>query len=84
MKLAYKVLHGLYPKLMHVTCLAHGLSRVAEKVRVEFSNLNELIARVKLCFTLSHARIRQFKETCPGCVNIEYEISFLNKLVFYF
>ena len=70
MKLAYKALRGLYPKLKHVTCLAHGLSRVAEKVRSEFSNVNELIARVKLCFTKSHVRIRTFKETCPGIFTI--------------
>jgi len=33
---AGKVLTTFYPKMLHLTCLAHGFHRVAETVRVQF------------------------------------------------
>lgn len=41
----------LYPKMIHVTCAAHGLHRVAEHVRDQFGNVNKLISNVKKFFT---------------------------------
>lgn len=40
----------LYPKMIHVTCLAHGLHRVAEFVRNKYVDVNHLIAYVKSIF----------------------------------
>lgn len=36
-----------YENLIHVTCLAHGLNRVAETIRASFPLVNDLIANVK-------------------------------------
>lgn len=41
----------LYPKMIHLTCAAHGLHRVAEFIRDELDNVNNLISNVKKIFT---------------------------------
>lgn len=41
----------LYPKMIHVTCSAHGLHRVAEFIRGQFNNVNKLISNVKKILT---------------------------------
>ena len=61
MSTAYITLKETFPKVIHVTCLAYGLSRVAETVRSEFPKVNSLISNVKLCFSKSSSRIRAFK-----------------------
>lgn len=55
-----------YPNIVHVTCVAHMLNRVAEKVRELFPNVNKLINNVKKCFLKSPSRIQLYKETLPG------------------
>ena len=40
-------LKALYPRLFHVTCLAHMLHNCAEKVRGAFVDVDNLVARVK-------------------------------------
>ena len=40
----------LFPKMLHVTCVCHGLNRVAETVRYEFPLVNQLISEVKKIF----------------------------------
>lgn len=40
-----RTLKDLYPKLVHSTCLAHGLHRVAECIREESPLVNKLISR---------------------------------------
>lgn len=62
---AYKSLSIMYPKLLHVTCLAHGLSRVAEQVRVSYPIVNDWIASVKRVFLKAPSRVRIFKEALP-------------------
>lgn len=47
---AMSSLRVLYPKMLHVTCLAHGLHRVAEYIRQDFPEVNKLIANVKAVF----------------------------------
>ncbi|KAB0790223.1 hypothetical protein PPYR_15446, partial [Photinus pyralis] len=37
----------LYPKLVHVTCLAHGLHRVAETIRTHYKDVDLLVSCVK-------------------------------------
>jgi hypothetical protein len=40
----------IYPKFVHITYVAHGLHRVAEKIRNEFPKIDELISNVKHFF----------------------------------
>lgn len=64
--LASKTLKILYPKLLHVTCIVHGLHRVCEKIRDENDEVNDLISNMKTLFVKSHKRAQLFKETNPG------------------
>lgn len=48
---AMRSLQVLYPKMIHFTCSAHGLHRLAEFIRDEFSDVNKLISSVKKIFT---------------------------------
>jgi hypothetical protein len=38
----------LYSKMIHVTCLAHSIYRVAEDIRGKFPEIDKLIAKIKL------------------------------------
>ncbi|QQP36264.1 Uncharacterized protein FKW44_021310 [Caligus rogercresseyi] len=40
-------LHNMFPNLIYVTCLGHGLHRVAEFVRKEFPLVNQLVSEFK-------------------------------------
>ncbi|KAL4134923.1 hypothetical protein QTP88_006605 [Uroleucon formosanum] len=50
-----------YSKMIHVTCLAHALHRVAEEIRIHFPNVDELINNVKKVFLKAPSRIQIFK-----------------------
>lgn len=63
---AGKLLMEIYPKMVHVTCLIHGLHRVCETIRSKFDDVNGLISFVKKIFTKAPSRIRLFKEKCPN------------------
>lgn len=45
-----KSLKLLYPKMIHVTCLAHGIHRVADFVKDQFKVVNDLISNMKKIF----------------------------------
>jgi len=47
---AGKALNIFYPKLIHLTCLAHGFHRVTETIIAEFPIVDSLIANVKIFF----------------------------------
>lgn len=47
---AGKALQVFYPKLTHVTCVVHGLHRVAEEIRAQFPDINNVISAVKKVF----------------------------------
>jgi hypothetical protein len=48
MKKAYKNdLKGFYHKMLHITCMAHGLHRVCESISTQFKDIDNLIANVK-------------------------------------
>lgn len=66
MQKAGRTLKKIYPDLLHVTCLAHGLNRVADQVRVLFPEVNKLISNVKKVFRKSPKRIKAFKEMVNG------------------
>lgn len=44
---AGEVLRSLYSKIIHVTCVVHGLHRVAEEVRCQFNAVDKVISSVK-------------------------------------
>lgn len=66
MKLAFKTLKPLFPKAIHVTCLAHGLQRVAEKVQTAFTEVNLLISSCKKIFSKAPHRKQAFKTLANG------------------
>ncbi|XP_031343081.1 uncharacterized protein LOC116170717 [Photinus pyralis] len=54
-----------YPTLIHCTCLAHGLNRVAETIRAQFPLVNDLINSGKKVFLKAPLRVQMFKEQFP-------------------
>jgi histone deacetylase complex regulatory component SIN3 len=54
-----------YPKLLHLTCLAHSFHRVAETVRFQFPDIDQLIATVKKVFLKAPNRVEIFKTNYP-------------------
>ena len=55
-----------FSKMIHVTCLAHCLHRVAELVRNSYPDDNLLEACTKSIFIKAHQRIQKFKDIAPG------------------
>ena len=62
---AGQTLKVLYPKMLHVTCCAHGLHRLAEEIRSKFPSVNNLISTVKKIFSKAPSRINAFKKVLP-------------------
>lgn len=62
---AGQLLKPFYPNLTHLTCLVHGLHRVAEEVRKLFPTVNTLISSVKKVFLKAPSRISVFREKLP-------------------
>ena len=58
---AAKTLQLLYPKVIHLTCLAQALNRVTEEVRGSYSEVYKLIANGKKIFIKSPLRVQKFK-----------------------
>jgi hypothetical protein len=59
---AAKALQLLYPTMVHLTCLAHALHRVAEEVRGSYPEVDKLIADGKKILIKSPLRVQKFKE----------------------
>lgn len=58
---AGKNLKIFYPNLKHITCVVHGLHRVAEEVRANFPNVNRLISSVKKVFLKAPLRVESYR-----------------------
>jgi len=58
-------LEVLYPKMIHLTCLAHALHRVAETVRCKYPDVDLLISTIKRIFPKAPSRIKIFKNNYP-------------------
>ena len=43
----FTILHELFLKMVHVTCVIHGLNRVNNQIRCQYLVVNELISSVK-------------------------------------
>eukprot|EP00095_Tigriopus_kingsejongensis_P009613 maker-scaffold1451_size40729-snap-gene-0.2 protein:Tk09613 transcript:maker-scaffold1451_size40729-snap-gene-0.2-mRNA-1 annotation:"PREDICTED: uncharacterized protein LOC100902024" len=59
-------LKSLCPNMLHITCLAHGVNRVAELARVTYPKANRLISEVKKFFVKSSHRKREFATFCKA------------------
>jgi hypothetical protein len=51
--------------MVHVTCLAHALHKVAEEVRGRYPAIDQLIANGKKIFIKSPLRVQKFEEEPP-------------------
>lgn len=63
---AASCLQVLYSKMIHVTCLAHALHRVAEVVRDTYPLVDSLVNLGKQIFLKAPSRVQLFQELCPG------------------
>lgn len=63
---AANALEVLYPKMIHLTCLAHALHRVAETVRCHYPDVDLLISTIKRIFLKAPSRIEIFKNNYPN------------------
>lgn len=55
-----------YTKMIHVTCIAHGIHRLSLAIAAQFSAAKKAIMKTKAVFLNSPKRKRQFKEAFPG------------------
>lgn len=58
----FKDLKVLFPKLHHVTCLAHAIHRVAEKVRDLNPKVDDFLGKMRVVFTRSNDRCQLWKD----------------------
>lgn len=63
---AAKGLKMFYPRMIHVTCLAHAIHRVAEEVRSNYPEVDKLVSNTKKIFTKAHIRVQKFKDEAPS------------------
>jgi hypothetical protein len=59
-------LSSLYSKMIHVTCLAHGLHRISEEIRGQFSDVDQFISNAKKIFLKAPSRVDTFKIMDPS------------------
>lgn len=52
----------LFPNMLHVTCLAHALNRLSDRVREQFTLLDQFIATTKMVFLKAPSRIEIFRQ----------------------
>lgn len=62
---AASALRTLYSRMLHVTCVAHGLNRVCECVREHYTEIDSLVAYVKSIFARANDRRREFQVAYP-------------------
>ena len=58
---AGKHLKIFYPHMLRITCLVHGLNRIAEEVRLPFPAVNKLVATVKKVFLKAPLRVEYYR-----------------------
>lgn len=62
---AGKALHFFFPKMIHLTCLAHAFHQITETIRSKFTKVDELISSVKKIFLKAPSRVEIFKNMYP-------------------
>lgn len=60
------ILKVFFPNLVHVTCLAHALHRVAESVREVAQLTNTVVSSVRKIFVKAPSRVQLYKDLNPG------------------
>ena len=65
---AMKSLKCMYPHLSHVTCLAHALHRVSEKIREDHDETNRLVSSITNILSKSPYRRQLYKTTTGLCL----------------
>lgn len=55
-----------YSKMVHFTCLAHGVHRVIEEIRGRFGNVDNFVVKLKQIFLKCQSRILFFKHKSPN------------------
>jgi len=66
MKKAGDTIKVLHPKIIHVTCLAHGLHRIAELVLVHYPRVDKLVSSANQVFLKAPSQTVLFKTVNPG------------------
>ena len=61
MTAAGNVLKELYPWLLHVTCISHFFHNCAEKISRKYSNVDNLITRIKASIVKNKERKNGFR-----------------------
>jgi hypothetical protein len=62
---AAKIINALYSKMIHVTCIAHGLHRIAEEIQNNFPEIDVLISNVNKNFLKAPSHVLLFKSIAP-------------------
>jgi len=62
---ASSILTGYFPKLVHLTCLAHGFYRVSETIRYNYFGVDQFIATIKKICLKAPSHVSKFKEMYP-------------------
>lgn len=65
MKKAATGIRVLFPKMLHITCVIHGLHRVAEYIREIFPQVDSFVGNLKKIFLKAPARVAIFKNIAP-------------------
>ena len=66
MTAAGRVVKQTYPRLFHITCVAHGLHNAAERIHANYEDVDKLIAAVKASVMKNKDRRVKFsKSTVP-------------------
>jgi hypothetical protein len=61
---AVTALKVFYPNLIHFTCLAYGLQRVAEEIRAKFPQVNNFDGKRKVFLKTPH-QVQSYKQHLP-------------------
>ena len=65
MKKAAEGLKVLFPSMVYITCVAHGVHRVCEELRRVFPESDSYVGSVKKVFLKAPSRVRAFKDRAP-------------------
>ena len=66
MKKAGRALKLIYPNLIHITCVAHGLHNLAQYLMKSYKDVNRLVVCGKKIFLKAPNRVEIFKEVLPN------------------
>ena len=63
---AGRVVKQIYPRLFHISCMAHGLHNAAKRIRANYEDVDKLIAAVKALVVKNKDRRAKFLTfNCP-------------------